>query len=113
MCVDACALYWLSAKTPNTPSGTLMDFCNEIGELLRQRNFKSIGNKFYLPNSSTRPERNTPALTVPTGNFAALPAPFDSLCKKYLESLRLLNSLKELNVSSLQLILNSCKEFFK
>ena len=92
---------------------SLMDFCNEIGGLLRQRNFKSIGDKFYLPNSSTRPERNNSTINVSPGNFAVLPAPFDSLCKKYFESLRLLNSLKELNVSGLQLILNSCREFFK
>jgi hypothetical protein len=88
-----------------------MDFCTEIGGLLRQGNFKLIGDKFYLPNSSTRPERNIPFSTA--GNFVVLPAPFNSLCKKYLESVRLLSSLKELNVSGLQPILNSCREFFK
>lgn len=94
-----------------------MDFCTELNSLLIQRNYKQIGNKFYLPNSSTRPERHPSATMNSVGNFSILPAPLDSLSKKYWESMNLLvgamNSDNLMNFSTLQPILNLCREFFK
>lgn len=91
-----------------------MDFCGEINLLLRQRNYKSIGDKFYVPNSTRRPDRNTfNPNSLSSANFGALPSPFDSLCKKFFESMRLMNGAAALNVAALQPVLNSCREFFK
>ena len=89
-----------------------MDFSSEIISLLKQRNYKQIGDKFYLPNSSNRPDRKARSHSI--GNIAGLPAPLDSLAKKYWESIKLLEAAANLmEVSTLQPILNLSREFFK
>ena len=70
-----------------------------IASLLEQRDFKSIGDKFYLPNSSKRPSRiilypfngSTGTITI---NQINLPVPLDSLHKKFTESVKLLLSIE-------------------
>lgn len=65
-----------------------------IASLLEKRDFKSIGDKFYLPNSSKRPSR---IISYPfngsTGTIN-LPVPLDSLHKKFTESVKLLQSIE-------------------
>ena len=94
-----------------------MDFCGEIVVLLKQKNYKQLADKFYLPNSSSRPDRCPPAslLNSAFGNYSSLPVPLDSLARKYCESVKLLGVFDAnlVNVSALQPILNLCREFFK
>lgn len=95
-----------------------MDFCTQINSLLIQRNFKDLGDKFYLPNSSPRPSRSSPPPNS-FGKGSSLPAPLESLAKKFWEAGRLVRSgggdgdASLMGVAAFQPVLNLCREFFK
>lgn len=90
-----------------------MDFCTEINSLLKQRNYQKLANKFYLPDSSARPDRNLALNSL--GNASILPAPLDSLARKFGEAVAGLGAGEAnlMGVSALQPVLNLCREFFK
>lgn len=64
---------------------------NPIGILLRNRDFKAIGDRFYLPNSSKRPSRQ---FGCELKENSSLPIPFPSLLKKFCEATRLLKQVE-------------------
>lgn len=95
-----------------------MNLFAEFNGLLARRDFKSIGDLLYLPNSSTRPSReNSRYLNVKQVNSRhnALPAPYQSLLEKFLTAVGLMQEVNAgaWSVANLQSILNSCREFFK